>query len=404
MSFFTPKTDDISDFYEKGKYILAWRIAFIFLFFFSIVLVVNSITNPSGVLPIIIVLLTAFIGIYFLLKTKKVKLVFWIFSISGTITPIFAMIFVHEYTHYVDFIWLPTCVLVAYIGLGKKIGLTFVLIDIIGIGIFYAFSLNHHIEILPQRSTIQLIADYSEIVFAFTIIVSFLTQFVQFQNYAEENIKKTNVELKQQNTIILAKNKENENLLKEIHHRVKNNLQIIISLLRMQSHEMKSDEAKEYFQEAINRIMAMSLIHQKLYSTKEITTIDLKIYIKELITDIILANSIHKDEVIADIETSIIDIDLTTLVPLGLLINEVVSNTLKHSTIVNQKINISIRIIEDKDFISFNYCDNGTWKAPNSEHSSFGLELIDILTEQLDGSKELSTSNGVCYKFRFPIT
>ncbi len=402
MRIFTPNTEDITDFYEKGKYILAWRIAVIFTFFFSIILVINLITNPIGAFTIILVLLTAISGLYFIKKTKKIRVVFWIFAVGGTITPLLALNLLPSYTHFVDFLWLPTCILVAYVGLGNKEGLFFVFIDIIGIGIFYAFSLNNHLETITKRTPLELAADYAEIVFAIIIMVSFLTQFVKFQKYAEKNIKEKNNELKEQNAIISAKNRENENLLKEIHHRVKNNLQIIISLLRMQSGEMKNKEAKQHFQEAINRVMAMSLIHQKLYSTKDVTRIDLKSYIEELIEDILLASSLHENEVEKIIDTSIIDIDLTTLVPVGLLLNEVVSNTLKHAKPLEGNIKINIKIIDSEDSIVLNYCDNGTWKEPTKEHSSFGLELIDILTEQLDGEKQLDTTNGVCYHFKFP--
>lgn len=399
MSFFTPNTESISDFYEKGKFILAWRIAITFTFFFLIILFINAYTNPSGVFPIVMVLLTSLGGMYFLYKRRNVRLVFWIFAFGGTLSPILAMNLIPEYTHFVDFLWLPTCILVAFIGLGKKEGLLFVIIDIIGIGLFYIFSINHHLAVVPQRTFIELVADYAEIVFAIVIMVYVLIQFVQFQRHAELNIKHKNIELNEQNSIILAKNKENENLLKEIHHRVKNNLQIIISLLRMQSNEMKSDEAKGYFQESINRIMAMSLIHQKLYSTKEISQINLKSYIEELITEIILTSSIHKNEIKFSIENTIQDINLPTIIPFGLLINELVSNTLKHANSSKKITAIQIKINEVDKQIHFQYEDDGNWVPPVKENYSFGLELIDILTEQMNGRKKLDTSSGVKYDF-----
>ncbi len=399
LNFFTPNTDGIPDFYEKGKYILAWRIASIFMLFFAVIFFVNLYTNPSGVFPIFLVLLTALLGMFFLHKTKKVRLVFWIFATGGTITPLLALNFVPEYTHFVDFLWLPTCILVAFVGLGKKEGFIFVLIDIIGIGFFYIFSINRHIEVLQPRTTVELIADYAEIVFAIIIMVSFLGQFIVFQKYAEENIKEKNKALKDQNAIILSKNKENENLLKEIHHRVKNNLQIIISLLRMQSSEMKSKEAKDNFQEAINRIMAMSLIHQKLYSNKETSTVNLKSYIEELILEIIHANSLKQKDVRLSIENTIDEIDLTTLIPLGLLLNELASNTLKHSTAEDGSTEIRIKMKSENKTIYFDYADNGVWVDKEEDSNSFGLELIDILTEQMNGQKTLDITSGVKYSF-----
>ncbi len=399
MSFFTPNTESFSDFYEKGKYILAWRIALTFSLIFSVILIINSITNPSGVFPIVLILTTAVIGIFYLKKYKNVRIVFWIFTLGGTITPLLAINFIPEYTHFVDFLWLPTCILVAFIGLGKKEGFLFVILDIIGIGLFYIFSLNNHIEILQPKSVLELSSDYFEIVFALLIISFVLQQFVQFQSHAESNVREKNKELKEQNNIISSKNKENENLLKEIHHRVKNNLQIIISLLRMQSNEIKSDEAKVYFQESINRIMTMSLIHQKLYSTKEISKLNLKSYIEELISEIILASSIQQNEIEFSIKNSIYEINLTTIIPFGLLINELVSNTLKHAHSSKENISILIQISEINEHIHFQYVDNGNWVPPTKENYSFGLELIDILTEQMNGQKQLDTSSGVKYNF-----
>ena len=204
--------------------------------------------------------------------------------------------------------------------------------------------------------------------------------------------------LEDQNKLILSKNSENETLLKEIHHRVKNNLQIVISLLRMQSMEMKSEESKTYFTEAINRIMAMFLVHQKLYGEKELSKIDLEKYIEELVNDII-AISFDKNNIELLIKVNVEYLSLDTIMPLGLLINELASNSLKHA--FNDKDGqISIVINQTGDKFDFDYSDNGIWKTPVSDRVSFGVELIDILTDQMNGSKVLDTGNGTHYSFK----
>jgi two-component sensor histidine kinase len=192
-------------------------------------------------------------------------------------------------------------------------------------------------------------------------------------------------ELKNINQKLVDKNSENIVLIKEVHHRVKNNLQIIISLLRLQKHEL-NEESKEKFDEAINRIMAMSIIHKKLYQTEELSKIDVESYIQELINEIISSLSTHNN-IKTNINTNIDSIGLKTIVPFGLLMNELLSNSFKHAftEINNGTINIDINYSLDAN-LSLNYSDNGTWKEPSSSSSQFGLELIQVLTDQLEGT------------------
>ncbi|MGY8927241.1 MAG: sensor histidine kinase, partial [Flavobacteriales bacterium] len=205
----------------------------------------------------------------------------------------------------------------------------------------------------------ELIADLLEVAFAFLIISYLLQQFIKLQQHSENELKIFNDNLEEQNNIILTKSKDNETLIKEIHHRVKNNLQIIISLLRMQSNEMKTSEGEAEFKEAINRIMAMSLIHQRLYANKEISKIDLQSYIEELTNDLINTFSIYDNKIELIIDVKIIDINLNTIVPLGLLINELVSNSIKHGISESEQFEINIQIQKDSDTYRFNYSDTG---------------------------------------------
>ncbi|MBL1280193.1 MAG: sensor histidine kinase [Fluviicola sp.] len=398
MSFLKPDVSDIKDFYKRGHYLLAWRICVAFTIIFVFLGVLYGVANPIGLIPVIAVLSVALFGFYYLKKTKKVRAVFWIFAIGGSIISNFAMNTMYDYTHYVDFLWLTCCILVAFIGLGKKEGVLFIVINSIGIGIFFFVSLNKHIELLPQRTLIELIGDFIEVLFAFSVIAYLLKQFISMQKHAEKKLLEVNEDLEIQNSLFQAKSNENEILIKEIHHRVKNNLQIIVSLLRMQSQEMKTEEGREHFKEAINRIMTMSLIHEKLYAEKELSNIDLQSYIEELTQEIINVYSINEN-VNLTILTDIEKININTIVPIGLLINELVSNSLKHGLkdVANGEISINISKIANQ--YQFSYCDNGTWKESPEGRFSFGVELIDILTEQMNGEKSLNTDNGTCYLF-----
>jgi len=135
-----------------------------------------------------------------------------------------------------------------------------------------------------------------------------------------------------------------------------------------------------------------------LYGEKELSKFDLKSYIDELVNDIV-AVSIQKEGVSLEIDTNVGNISLDTVVPLGLLINELVSNSLKHAFLEADG-EVRIKIEQEGDNITFNYSDTGRWKEAEPDSISFGVELIDILTDQMNGSKELNTENGAHYVFK----
>ena len=398
MSLFTPNTDSINDFYDKGKFLLVYRISLFFLTAFTLLSVIYIINDINSILPILladVVVVSAFVHLKI---TKNVQPFFWIYTISGSLIINYSLNFEIKLTHYVDFLWIMVIISLAFIGLGYKYGFLFLILNIAGIAYFFCCTLNHHIEVLEPKQPLVLLGDFIEVTFALLIIGYLLMEFVKYQKHTEEVLRVVNSNLEDQNALIQSKNLENETLLKEIHHRVKNNLQIIISLLRMQSMEMKSEESKMYFTEAINRIMAIFLIHQKLYGEKELSKIHLESYIEELVNNIIDI-SLDKNNIELLIKSNVEDLSLETIMPLGLLINELASNSLKHA-FNDQTGQISIVINQTGDKFDFDYLDNGIWKTPVSDRVSFGVELIDILTDQMNGSKVLQTEKGTHYSFK----
>ena len=398
MSLFTPNTESIDDYYDKGRFLLAYRISLFFFTAFTMLSVIYIINDNDAILPILsteIVIVSAFV---YLTITKNSQPFFWIYTFSGSFIINYSLNYVYDLTHYVDFIWIIVIVLLAFIGLGYKFGFLFLILNILGVAYFFCFTLNHHIETLEAKQPLELLADFIEITFALILIGYLLMEYVRYQRHTTEILRVVNSNLEDQNALIQSKNLENETLLKEIHHRVKNNLQIIISLLRMQSKELKSEESKMYFEEAINRIMAIFLVHQKLYGEKELSKIDLESYIEELVNNII-GISKDKNDIELYILSNVKDLSLETIMPLGLLINELASNSLKHA-FNNEKGNISIVINQTGDKFDFDYSDNGTWKTPVSGRVSFGVELIDILTDQMNGSKVLQREQGTKYSFK----
>lgn len=378
MSLFTPNTDIFNNYYDKARYLLAWRISLLFSVVFLILLSVFSITNFNALLPGGLAFAVSFGSLLYLLITKNFAPLFWVYTISGTLIVHFSINTIHELSHFVDFIWITAIILLAFIGFGKKIGLVFVFIQLIGISYFLFFNLNHHINALHQKYIGEIIGAFIEITLALFAISYLLFQYIEFNSYSEEKLRTINNELNN-------KNNENIVLVKEVHHRVKNNLQIITSLLRLQKSDL-TEESQKKFDEAINRVMAMSIIHKKLYQTEELSRIDVESYIKELINEIVesIATSTH---IKTNIDSKIETIGLKTIVPFGLLINELLSNSIKHAFTDkhNGVIDITISSTNNNDLLLI-YKDNGCWKEPDNNSTQFGLELINVLTDQLEGN------------------
>lgn len=221
-----------------------------------------------------------------------------------------------------------------------------------------------------------------------------------------EQVQAELAERKRAEEQLKASLKEKEVLLKEIHHRVKNNLQIISSLLKLQSAYIKEQQAVDMFKDSQNRIRSMALIHEKLYQSKDLSKIDFAEYIRDLTFN--LLRSYKTNSQIISLKTTVNDIwlNIDTAIPCGLIINELVSNSLKHAfTPTNRENQISINLNSDGDkkfllIISDNGC-GFPQELDFRNTESLGLELVCTLTEQLEGTIELDSSTGTSFKIKF---
>jgi two-component sensor histidine kinase len=199
-----------------------------------------------------------------------------------------------------------------------------------------------------------------------------------------------------------AELEENEVLLKEIHHRVKNNLQIVASLLRLQAAEVDSDELKNHFNEAVSRIRSMSLIHEKMYQNEDMANIDVASYLDSLAHEIsgLFCSDCHMN---VKVHSEVEKIDMNILVSLSLIFNELVTNSIKHGFMDHGSGAIELDIQMGDKIVTMTYSDNGTWRQPSSEGVTFGLDLIKTLTDQMDGSYALTKEEGnTTYQFKIP--
>jgi two-component sensor histidine kinase len=195
-------------------------------------------------------------------------------------------------------------------------------------------------------------------------------------------------------------------LLKEIHHRVKNNLQVITSLLSLQSSFIEDEKTKELFSYSQYRINAMAVIHEMLYQTENISKINYGDYVRNLISGLIRSMKGENNKINLKINVEKINLNIDTAIPLGLLINEIVTNSLKYGFVGDTEREIYIELKEDKhQHFTLNIGDNGIGFSDDinfTTSNSLGLILINDLALQLNGSAEKDKSKkGTHYIIHF---
>jgi len=197
---------------------------------------------------------------------------------------------------------------------------------------------------------------------------------------------------------------EKDMLIKEVHHRVKNNLQVINSLLNIQSSYIEDEEVKMVFEESRNRIKSMSFIHENLYLTKNFSKVDLADYLQQLTSNLYYSYAISKDRVRLRRSFDRFTIGIEQSVPLALIINEIFSNSLKYAFPENKEGEVYIEVLEQGKDILVKVGDNGVGideSVKNTRKKSLGMVLIKTLSEQLCAETEMVNSNGLHYSFKF---
>ena len=214
-------------------------------------------------------------------------------------------------------------------------------------------------------------------------------------------------EISRQKTTIEESLEEREALLREIHHRVKNNLQVISSIFNMQLKEARTEEIRKLINDGQNRIKAMSLIHQKLYQSDNIKVISFQEYAKELVKQIESVYNKHC-RITYHITGPNITLDADTAIPLGLILNELVSNSFKYAFDDEDKAAIGIHLDQSDYGFVLHYNDNGKGIPDEfnlESNNSLGLRLVKTLTKQLKGKLDISNHNGTHFEINFkPIT
>ena len=258
--------------------------------------------------------------------------------------------------------------------------------------------INQQYELQEQKQFIVLILSIS--ITLFLIVVFLITIYLNNKKnnrlvmIKNEELFNLNIQLEQANT-------EKTILLKEIHHRVKNNLQLVMSLLNIQAQDTQNVSIQDFLEKGQSRIATMSLIHQNLYQTENFSNINFQEYLENLVMSI--SQTFNANNIDYVIKTNNNNFDLDTAIPLGLIINELVCNALKHAFPSNLKGKIEIEINKKPNGIyELEIGDNGVGVSNSATNSkSIGLELVSLLVMQLKGKIQELNKMGTNYKIVF---
>lgn len=216
-------------------------------------------------------------------------------------------------------------------------------------------------------------------------------------------IQKANNDLSAQKLIITKREREKALLLKELNHRVKNNLQMISSLLNLQSRELSGHPAQEAILAGKNRVEALSLVHSKLYQEGVETKIYLKEYIEELILGLFHGYNVNFEP---DFNISNSSVSVDKAIPIALIVNEIVINSLKYAYNGVRNPNLKVMVNEELDTLKIKISDNGIGFSmeEGQKNNSFGIKLITSLIQQLDGNIERTNHNGTTWTMNLKST
>lgn len=208
-----------------------------------------------------------------------------------------------------------------------------------------------------------------------------------------------NKRLKDQKAITEAALKDRETLLREIHHRVKNNLQVVSSLLSIQGREITDDQALRAVNESRSRVQSMALIHQFLYGEDHLSSINMQDYVHQLAKSLFNSYRVDHDQVALHVEVEYIMLDVDTAIPVGLILNELISNSLKYAFPDGRAGNLYVSLKEKNAQLELLVRDDGVGVSGEIKSSSFGMKLLNAFKNKLDSDYEIKSSNGLAVHY-----
>lgn len=389
--------------HEQGKIVVFLNTLMIGFMIGSIGSIVMISIGAFEMIPLTVSCIIGCVITFFIaLKTSSYKAPALFFFLIWFVGLSLNILFYKDSLHLASPFWLILInILVIYV-LGIYIGL----FTLFGSTLVFGYYLKHEfaagferIDSLSQNIQLSV---YVETAFAMISLGYLLWVIIENSRQSDLVLNEKNQELTRQNAMIVQSNDEKTIMLKEIHHRVKNNLQIITSLLRLQMNEIENEEAISKFKESINRVIAMALIHEKIYQSEQLNQIDIREYFQSLSDDLIESYGIKK-QIQFELHMTDIQLSMEKLIPLALMFNELMTNSLKHAfdATENPKIQLELTLISETQ-IQFIFNDNGRWIQPNKSNS-LGIELIHSFVDQLDGDIQFTNENGTNYTIHFMV-
>ncbi len=264
-----------------------------------------------------------------------------------------------------------------------------------------SYKTEQAVKIKEQEITLEKEKTNLYLVIASLCFALFLISF-----FVVRKLKKQSAELCQKNTLVKKSLEEKELLIKEMHHRVKNNFQLITSLLELQTEEIQDEKVIELLEKGKSRIKSMSLIHQKLYASQS-DLIKFDEFIHLLVQELTFLYR-YQDNLSLDINVNEIYFDVDTAIPLALILNELVINSFKHAFKKQQNNTLYISLLKtSSNNYELIFKDNGSGLPTSfstSETSSSGLKLVERLVKQLQGSLQITNQSGAKFHILFKDT
>ena len=261
--------------------------------------------------------------------------------------------------------------------------------------------LQTEMDVNQKESTISLQLEKlkrQEVIQIFTLVFTAVMVFFLFFLY------RVFVKRKKYSLLLEKQNQEKEFLLKEIHHRVKNNLETISSLLALQTAQIENQELQDIMIESQNRVQSMGMIHQNLYQGENLAAIEMKNYFENL-GRFIIDSFDASDRIVLEVNMKSLELNVDRAIPIGLIVNELITNSLKYAFPDQRKGQIHISLEEKNRHLYLRIADDGVGMGATTQlkGTGFGSQLVELLTRQLDGKMTLSTQRGTELYFEFKI-
>ncbi|MBK9192937.1 MAG: sensor histidine kinase [Crocinitomicaceae bacterium] len=310
--------------FERAKYLVTRNTALLLAILLFILGIANSIQGDINMIAMYAGSLVAMIVVWVIKVTKNYKVAAFTAMILASVLNGYNFMVTSPFGHFVDFFWIVIMAVFVFFTLGKIWGLINLFVNVYTVVLIFYLERNGYIERVWKAMT-----SFAEVNFIINITIA-AAAFSYFFIIILKELKRAEEQYVQANAELSYINEEKTVMMKEIHHRVKNNLQVVMSILRLQSNEVDDEKTRYHLTDSVQRISAMAMIHEKMYQSESLSKIDLKVYLKSLVDDLIRSYA-NKTTIKVQIESDLDRIEPKSIVPVALIFNELVSNSIKHA-------------------------------------------------------------------------